>query len=221
MDSDFYNVPYVRFQPFLIGILIAYALYKTKGKEVKIPRVLNLILWQVSLITMFAIIFGPAARLREDNLNSHTWTPFESLVYNCFHKTLWSLALGWIVFSCHKGYGGILNDFLSWECWIPLAKLTFGAYLNHITVQVMVFYGISSPLYLTDFVMVIHLTYFQILMEYTPTFYFQSQFFIGITCFTFGTAFVQALCAEAPFVRLEKILLGGWLNPDDHFRYEF
>ena len=155
MDSDFYNVPYVRFQPFLIGILIAYALYKTKGKEVKIPRVLNLILWQVSLITMFAIIFGPAARLREDNLNSHTWTPFESLVYNCFHKTLWSLALGWIVFSCHKGYGGILNDFLSWECWIPLAKLTFGAYLNHITVQVMVFYGISSPLYLTDFVMVI------------------------------------------------------------------
>ena len=54
-------------------------------------------------------------------------------------------------------------------------------------------------------------------MKYSPTFYFQSQFFIGITCFTFGTAFVQALCAEIPFVRLEKILLGGQLNPDDHF----
>merc|ERR1712062_43480 len=166
---------------------------KTKGQEVKIPKVWNLILWQLSLITMFAIVFGPASRMREDNLNSHTWTPFESMVYNCFHKTLWSLALGWIVFSCHKGYGGVLNDFLSWECWVPLAKLSFGAYLNHITVQVMVFYSISSPLYLTDFVM--------------------SQFFIGITCFTFGTAFVQALTAEVPFVNLEKILLGGMTKP--------
>ena len=139
----------------MIGILVAYGLYKTKGQEVKIPRVWNLILWQLSLITMFAIVFGPASRMREDNLNSHTWTPFESMVYNCFHKSLWSLALGWIVFSCHKGYGGVLNDFLSWEAWVPLAKLSFGAYLNHITVQVVVFYSISAPLYLTDFVMVI------------------------------------------------------------------
>ena len=144
----------------MIGILVAYGLYKTKDQEVKIPKVWNLILWQLSLITMFAIVFGPASRMREDNLNSHTWTPFESMIYNCFHKTLWSLALGWIVFSCHKGYGGVLNDFLSWECWVPLAKLSFGAYLNHITVQVIVFYSISSPLYLTDFAMVVQTVIF-------------------------------------------------------------
>jgi hypothetical protein len=40
-----------------------------------------------------------------------------------------------------------------------------------------------------------------------------SQYFIGIACFTFGTAFVQALVAELPFVRLEKILLGGAARP--------
>ena len=40
-----------------------------------------------------------------------------------------------------------------------------------------------------------------------------SQYFIGIACFTFGTAFVQALVAELPFVRLEKILLGGSRRP--------
>ena len=40
-----------------------------------------------------------------------------------------------------------------------------------------------------------------------------SQYFIGIACFTFGTAFVQALVSEVPFVRLEKLLLGGPQKP--------
>ena len=40
-----------------------------------------------------------------------------------------------------------------------------------------------------------------------------SQYFIGIACFTFGTAFVQALVSEVPFVRLEKLLLGGSARP--------
>ena len=144
----------MRFQPFLIGILVAYLLYRIKEKDFKIPHVLNVLMWQMSMLAMFAVVFGPASRMREDNLNTHTWTPFESVVYNCFHKTVWSLALGWIVFSCHKGYGGLLNDFLSWEGWVPLSKLTYGAYLNHITIQSLVMYSITSPMYLTDFVLV-------------------------------------------------------------------
>ena len=135
----------------MIGILVAYGLYKTKGQEVKIPKVWNLILWQLSLITMFAIVFGPASRMREDNLNSHTWTPFESMVYNCFHKTLWSLALGWIVFSCHKGYGGVINSFLSWKAWIPLSKLTYAAYLIHPQLQQIFLEGITSTIKFTNF----------------------------------------------------------------------
>ena len=57
----------------------------------------------------------------------------------------------------------------------------------------MVFWTQTSPIYFSDFLM--------------------SQYFIGIACFTFGTAFVQALVAELPFVRLEKILLGGSRRP--------
>ena len=93
------------------------------------------------------------------------------------------------MFSCHKGYGGIINDFLSWKAFLPLSKLTFAAYLNHIILQCIVFYSQTSSLYFTDFLM--------------------SQYFIGIMCFTFGIAFIQTITLESPFVNLEKILLSG------------
>ena len=39
-EQDFYYFkPYARFQPYLIGILMGYVLYKTKNKDTKIPHV--------------------------------------------------------------------------------------------------------------------------------------------------------------------------------------
>ena len=35
----FYDMPYVRFQPYLIGIFFGYLFYKTKRTEFKIPHV--------------------------------------------------------------------------------------------------------------------------------------------------------------------------------------
>ena len=52
---------------------------------------------------MVAVIFGLGVLRANENFNGKTWTVAESVIYNCFHKTAWSLALGWIVFSCHKG----------------------------------------------------------------------------------------------------------------------
>ena len=39
MSTHFYAAPYIRFQPYLIGILLGYYLYKTKDKEIRIPHV--------------------------------------------------------------------------------------------------------------------------------------------------------------------------------------
>ena len=142
---------------------------------------------------MFAVIFGLAGLRKNETFSYHTWTPFESVIYNCLHKTAWSLALGWIVFSCHNGYGGVINDFLSWKAFLPLSKLTFCAYLNHISLQFMIFFSQTSSMYISDFLM--------------------SQYFIGILGFTFGIAFVQSLVTEVPYVHLAKILLGGSKGP--------
>ena len=69
----------------------------------------------------------------------------------------WGVVCGWVVLACTKGYGGkpitglikikqemcllctndnfvitgIINSILSWEAFIPLAKITYTAYLFH------------------------------------------------------------------------------------------
>ena len=133
-----------------------------------------MILWQASLLTGCLVIFGLGKIWKESFYFAETWTTFEAVVYRCFSKTGWSLALSWIVFSCHHGYGGekrcqicillylfqellfsgIINSFLSWDAFVPLSKLTFAAYLNHLTIEQIVFYTFASPLYVTDLLMV-------------------------------------------------------------------
>ena len=72
------------------------------------------------------------------------------------------MAIGWVIFSCVKvnklvkfnlqtvhivsqGYGGIVNDFLSWSFWAPLSRLTYSCYLIHMEVT-LVFLLYPSPL---------------------------------------------------------------------------
>ena len=38
-NEDYYMKPWFRFQPYLIGMLLGYILFKTKNKEIKIPHV--------------------------------------------------------------------------------------------------------------------------------------------------------------------------------------
>ncbi len=152
-----------------------------------------MVLWQASLLTMIACVMGTAGIRKNDKGYTHTWTTFESVMYNCFHRTGWSLALGWIIFSCHKGYGGLINDFLSWKAFLPLSKLTYGAYLVHIQVQFIVIFSQTSPMYLSDFLL--------------------SQYFIGFLAFTFGISFVFSLSLELPFANLEKLILSSGSKP--------
>ncbi len=39
MTTEFYKRPYIRFQPYMIGILFGYILFKTKDQKLKIPHV--------------------------------------------------------------------------------------------------------------------------------------------------------------------------------------
>ena len=55
---DYYSKPWFRFQPYLIGMLLGYILFKTKNKQIKIPHVsahatllLNLIHLDISYYT--------------------------------------------------------------------------------------------------------------------------------------------------------------------------
>lgn len=55
----------------------------------------------------------------------------EYALYFSLSKLLWPLAIGWIIFACHYGYGGVINSFLSVKSFVPLNRLSYCAYLIH------------------------------------------------------------------------------------------
>lgn len=48
-----------------------------------------------------------------------------------FVRILWGIAIAWIVFACHSGIGGFVNEFLSCRLWKPVGRIGYSLYLVH------------------------------------------------------------------------------------------
>jgi hypothetical protein len=126
---DFYDVPWARYQPYLVGILLGYILHHTRGQAIIINEQLNILLWQVAFLSAFAVVYG----LHNERL-SMNGTLVVATLYNTFQRMVWALALSWVIFACVKGYGGPVNEFLSWPVFGVLSKLTYCSFLFHISI---------------------------------------------------------------------------------------
>ena len=115
----------LRGQSYIMGLMAGYVLYVSRDCEVKIDRKLNIIIWEVMAFTGLALVYGPYWMKGE--------TYDFSYMYNVLHKVAWSTALSWVTFACSRGYGGIVNDFLSWGFWLPISKISFMTYLLHMS----------------------------------------------------------------------------------------
>ena len=55
-----------------------------------------------------------------------------SAIYAGGSRLAWSLAVAWVIFACCRGWClGWINEFLSWEAFQPLSKVSFIVYLIH------------------------------------------------------------------------------------------
>jgi peptidoglycan/LPS O-acetylase OafA/YrhL len=84
-----------------------------------------------SVFLMIAVLFGLTNVRRENYLLQPSYGRFEAALYNAGSRTAWSLSLAWITLTCVKGRGGLVDSFLSWGLFQPLAKMTYTAYLIH------------------------------------------------------------------------------------------
>ena len=188
MDYHFWPIPYYvpwkRAQPYLLGLLVGYALYKTRGIQLNINPVINTLLWQASFLLAFAIVYGnPTHNLGDDA------TDVSKIIYQGLMRLVWPLSLCWPIFSCVRGYGGIVNDFLSWEGFLPLARLTYIAYLIHLDI-------------------VIPAMGYNILTTVDLSLWLETGLFLSALVFTMALAFFLSLAFEAPFIKLEKLVFG-------------
>ncbi|KAJ7365133.1 hypothetical protein OS493_007782 [Desmophyllum pertusum] len=129
-----YIKPYCRIAPYLVGIALGYLIHVEKatlGKSPlnKIPRqIFALVGWFLAIGLGVSSVYGVYTFYKKDG------RPFnlaENVIYGTFSRFVWGLALAWVIYACNKGYGSLVNKFLSASYWIPLSRLTYSAYLVH------------------------------------------------------------------------------------------
>ncbi|CAH1378595.1 unnamed protein product [Tenebrio molitor] len=181
---EYYYMPtHTRMVPYLIGVMLGYAIYKmkTSGKTPKINTIVVILGWILSLGVMAACIYG-----------GHTlqFTEYDKLA-NSFYISLmrpaWAIAICWVIFACVTDHGGPINQFLSLPIFQILSRLSYSIYLVHYSFIFMTNFYTRSSLHFSD--------------------YNAFHKFWGDLAFSLAIAVVWTLVFESPIIVLEKVLL--------------
>ncbi|XP_071103106.1 O-acyltransferase like protein-like isoform X1 [Haliotis cracherodii] len=180
--SDVYAKPYCRVGVFAIGMMLGYILNKV-GRRVYLRKLLLLLGWLTSMCTMTFVVY---VTYLENRVGGSRWTAPQTALYEALARPAWGLAVSWVIFSCSIGQGGYIGKFLSWNFFLPLCRITFGIYLIHPLVIVVVLGATRNLVFLSPLELWL--------------------FYVSILVTATALALVLMSCVEQPFVRLEKLI---------------
>ena len=192
----YYMKPWNRSHPYLIGLLLGLLLHRMRDQpRLKINPFTNMFIWGMAGALASAVVYG----IQEYNIvedvtialpcSDKTPPLLDRVLFNGFAKIGWALSISWVILACVKQRGGVIDSFLSWSAWVPLARVQYCVYLLHRTI--------------------IHInnSYSETVVRYSHTLLtFQ---FIGILAISTFAAFVFVILFEAPIVHMEKILFAS------------
>ncbi|XP_066247299.1 nose resistant to fluoxetine protein 6-like [Euwallacea similis] len=177
--DELYDKPWLRIGPYLIGVIMGYVMFRLKGKIMLTPSVV-VIGWALSLSCLTSLVYG---------LGKQGLVVPASAFYVALGHTAWALSLAWITVACCSGYGGPFNVLLSCKFFLPLSRLTYGAYLVHPILMFLTSFSLDGSLQIHQMIAIV--------------------IFFGNVVLSFGVAFVVSLTFEAPAINLMKIILSG------------
>ncbi|KAH7980212.1 hypothetical protein HPB49_013832 [Dermacentor silvarum] len=174
-----YIKPFTHVGSYCIGILFGYL--TLKYEHVKISKVVQAGLWMASTAIALCVIMVPY-EWQKGNFPSQ----LEAGLYAGLHRTAWAVAVGWLIFACVTGRAGVVNKFLSWSFFVPLSRLSLGAYLTSV------------------FILAIRVTYRREIAEYHH--FPMVMLFFGTTMLSYIAAYVLFLVIECPIGLIEKYI---------------
>ncbi|XP_066999859.2 nose resistant to fluoxetine protein 6 [Anabrus simplex] len=182
-----YFPSYTRYVPYVIGIGLGYLLVdlKRKGLKVRFSKVVNLALWIVTVGLLICVAAVTNKFQQEDFVPNDA----ETITNMATNRLMWSLGVAMVIFLCATGNGCFVNTILSWDWFQILSRLTYSAYLVHISVQISQNGSVRTLAFLN-------------LMTVIPQ-------FLGDLMITLVFSVILCLVFESPFIILEKELLGG------------
>ncbi|XP_052832748.1 uncharacterized protein LOC106880684 isoform X2 [Octopus bimaculoides] len=180
--DDVHTKPWTRMSPFLIGILLGYFL-RMKLRKRSISKLFLSVGWFVVLAVSMVICYIKYTMYKADNPMS--WTKAQTTSYELLSRPIWALLVSWVIVICASGNGGIVTNLLSCSAFIPLDRLTYGAFLLHPIVM-----SIAKRLNMVT----IYLS--------TPTVMYT---FIGHLVLTYGVSFVTTIMFDSPVRMITKV----------------
>ncbi|PAV74541.1 hypothetical protein WR25_26816 [Diploscapter pachys] len=126
-------------------------------------------------------------------LNSSNWSEFPRSLYQNLSRIGWAIAVCWVVIANHVGWGGPINDFMSYPLWQPLGRLSYCAYIVH-------YFTLEWFINLQDRP-----------RHYISVLYCLLYYAIPVTVCAYFFAFWWSCAFEVSFIKLEKILIDALL----------
>ena len=188
--KNFYLVPWTRFQPYMVGLILGFVFYNLKNQnktELKLGAVVAAWLWVLAAVSGLAVVFGLVSYQMDINTNFPDFNipVAASAFYNGLHRLAWALSVSWVILACEKGLGGPVNILLSWGAWLPLARLSYGIYLWH---MIVIDYYLSLPSYTVE-------------LNHPLVVYY----ILWVTSLSATISYVCFICFEKPIAHLEKL----------------
>eukprot|EP00467_Chlorarachnion_reptans_P007371 CAMPEP_0114500216 /NCGR_PEP_ID=MMETSP0109-20121206/7841_1 /TAXON_ID=29199 /ORGANISM="Chlorarachnion reptans, Strain CCCM449" /LENGTH=852 /DNA_ID=CAMNT_0001677853 /DNA_START=92 /DNA_END=2650 /DNA_ORIENTATION=- len=185
----YYNPPWTRAPPYLLGIMFGMFYYRWKKDRLKIPKAYQLYaqgsLGVLAGFLMASTVYG--MQKANQNVPSDVGE-YENNAYIALSKPAWSIGVGIMLFLCFEGYGGPVQWLLSQKFFGYASKLTFLMYLLHPMILALMFFNRVTAVRFS-----------------IVNFSFS---FVAALFSTAGLAFVCHLAIEAPLASLQGILMG-------------
>lgn len=179
-----YGKPWCRIQSYMVGVFVGYFLYRhIYIKKIRMHWLVPAIGWFFAIGIMYAMLYALHGTSNQDP--PPQWF---SAVWGGVCRALFSMGVAWVAFACSTGYGGLINSFLSWSFWTPMARLTYCAYLLH-PIVIFEFLRTKKISYHWTFPEVVYFTFANIVVSYVCA--------LGLS-----------LLVESPTVGIEKAIFG-------------
>ena len=144
--------------------------------------------WIIALISTTSLAFGQWGQYS----NAYVTPAYAHALYNALSRTLWALAIGWIVIACMVNKAGPVVHFLNWSAWSLLSRLAYTAYLIHPLVILFYLQTSRRSFHATDITM--------------------TWFFFGTVCVTYFISALFSIIFESPILSLQREYLKARRN---------